>query len=113
MLAGFLFFSEGSPQSTCKGEASRPLFPRVLKPPDLAVEIPDFHIAGVQELARGPQGLRVRFGVDRSVRRNAVVCIDQVSPIGRHDCLLSPRQRVRGDTGEQAAMPDPNGTPPL
>jgi hypothetical protein len=38
--------------------------PRVLKPPDPAVEIPDFHIAGVQELACGPQGLRVRFGVD-------------------------------------------------
>ena len=63
--------------------------PRVLKPPDPAVEIPDFHIAGVQELACGPQGLRVRFGVDRSVRRNAVVCIDQVSPIGRRGDLLS------------------------
>jgi hypothetical protein len=43
----------------------------VLKPPDPAVEIPDFHIAAIQELARGRQGLGVRFGVNRSVRRNA------------------------------------------
>src|ERR1700722_7563364 len=71
------------------------LFPSALEPPDLAIEMPDFQVAVVDELARGFQGLRVGIGLERPERRHAIVRIDQVNPIGRHDGLL-PRDNAGG-----------------
>jgi hypothetical protein len=44
------------------------LFFRALKPPDLAIEMPDFNIAAADELACGLQCLCVGICIDRSVR---------------------------------------------
>jgi hypothetical protein len=47
-----------------------------LKPANLAIEIPDFHITPVHKLASGLHGLRVGLGLDGFVRRYAIVSID-------------------------------------
>jgi hypothetical protein len=47
-----------------------------LKPANLAIKIPDFHITPVHKLASGPHGLGVCLGLDGFVRRYAVVSID-------------------------------------
>jgi hypothetical protein len=59
-----------------------------IEPPDLAIEMPDFDIAAIDELASGLQCIRVGICIDRSVRRNPVVLIDEVGAIGPHDVLL-------------------------
>jgi hypothetical protein len=47
-----------------------------IKPADLAIEIPDFHIAAVYKLASCRQRLCVCIGIDNFVRRYAVVSIN-------------------------------------
>jgi hypothetical protein len=47
-----------------------------LKPANLAIEIPDFHITPVDKLASALHGLRVGLGLDGLVRRYAIVSID-------------------------------------
>ena len=79
-----------------------------LEPPDLAIEIPNFNIAAVDELARGPQGLRVAVGVDRPVRGNTIVSIDQVGPVGQHGALPSAQDNDKTTTRQRAGN-EPGG----
>ncbi len=68
------------------------LFFIALQPPDLPIKMPDLDITAVYKLASGLQGLRVCFGLDRFVRCDAIISINEVSPIGRHGVLFpSPR----------------------
>jgi hypothetical protein len=81
---------------------------RALKPADFAIEIPDFHVTPIDKLARGFHGIRVGIGLDRFVRGYAVVSINQVRPIGRHDPLSLPRDNARKNgSGEHGAMREP------
>jgi hypothetical protein len=56
---GVFQFSAPTPHQT--------VIPGATEPPDLAIEMPDFHVAAVDKLPRGLQGLRVGIGVDRPV----------------------------------------------
>src|SRR5450631_2055023 len=95
MLAGFLV----STHAYLKSGIPAVFFAR--KPADLAIAIPDFHIATIDKLLRGAQCVRIAVGVDRLVRGNAIVTVDQVSPIGRHD--VSPFPGItRGKAGPRA-----------
>jgi hypothetical protein len=47
-----------------------------LKPADLAIEIPDFHVAAIHKLASGLHCLRVCIGIKGFVRRYAIVSIN-------------------------------------
>src|SRR5437879_9842041 len=75
------------------GQTKSLLF-RTLKPADPAIEIPEFHVTPIDKLARGLHGVHVGIGLDRFVRGYAIVSINQVRSIGRHDPLPSPRQRA-------------------
>jgi len=51
------------------------LFFLTLEPPDLSIEMPNLNITAVRKLTRGPQGLRICFGIDRLVRSDAIISI--------------------------------------
>jgi hypothetical protein len=68
--------SDASPALNSQKQNLKSLFFWALKPADLAIEIPDFHIAAVHKPASGRQRLRVCIGVDGFVRRYAIVSID-------------------------------------
>jgi len=89
------------------GQTKSLLF-RTLKPADLAIEIPDLHITLIDKLARGFHGVRVGIGLDRFVRGYAIVSINQVRPIGRHELLSLPQDNARkSGSGEHGAMREP------
>jgi hypothetical protein len=67
MLACAALRYPGAPCSTYGYEIDS-LFFCTLKPPDLAIEMPDFNIAAADELACGLQCLYVGICIDRSVR---------------------------------------------
>jgi hypothetical protein len=66
--------------SSCGRSAKNPkpsaLFLCALEPPDLAIKIPDFHIADIRKLASGLQRVSVTIGVDWFVRGYPIVPID-------------------------------------
>jgi hypothetical protein len=86
------------------------LFLYALEPPDLAIEMPDFDIAALDELASGLQRILVGICIDRSVRWNPIVLIDEVGPIGPHDVLLREDNARGNNAWERGAMQEPAGT---
>ena len=88
---GFHFWLDGPTQGDSTYKTLVLLF-LALKLPDLSIKMPDLDITAVDKLASGLQGLRVCFGLDRFVGCDAIISINEVSPIRRHGVLLpSPR----------------------
>jgi hypothetical protein len=56
-------------------EIVRPSFFCGLQPSDLAIAIPDFHIAAVRELQGGLQRFGIAIGFNRLIRDDAIVSI--------------------------------------
>src|SRR6202035_3252666 len=99
MPAGLLVLplrvADPSPAGICCRCFFPSLFSAPLQPSDLAVEMPDFDVAAIDELPRGADRLRVGLGLQRPVRGHAVVSVDQIDPISRHGVLLlRGRQRI-------------------
>ena len=88
-------------------EIVRPSFFCGLQPSDLAIAIPDFHIAAVRELRGGLQRFGIAICFNRLIRDDAIVSINHVSSIGGHGGLPSPRQRPGNGLLAQAAMQEP------